>query len=90
VGDHRVDDRVVLVPRDQDPCLGGTHLTVVLQTGVEQLGHHGGEVGVVEDDPRRLAAELERAPLEMLATGGPDHPSPGSAAGERHLVDPRM
>ena len=32
-----------------------------------QPGDRGREVGVVEDDRRRLAAELERAALELLA-----------------------
>ena len=41
----------------------------------------GGEVGVVEDDRRRLAAELERAALELLAAERGDLAC-------RHTVDP--
>ena len=48
------------------------------------------EVGVVEHDRGRLAAELERDPLELLAADGGDLAAGRGRAGERDLVDARV
>ena len=45
------------------------------------------EVGVVEDDRRRLAAELERAALQLLAAQRRDPLAGRGRPGERDLVD---
>ena len=48
------------------------------------------DVGVVEDDRRRLAAELERAARDALAAERRDLAAGRRRAGERDLVDPRV
>ena len=54
-----------------------------------RLGH-GGQVGVVEHDHRRLAAELEMDALDGLRRGRGDLLAGGRVAGERHHVDVGM
>src|SRR6202042_538396 len=59
--------------------------------GEEVLADRGQvEVGVVEDDRGRLAAELERDRAEQPAAHLGDPPSGGGRAGERDLVDVRV
>src|SRR5205814_7577533 len=48
------------------------------------------EVGVVEDDRGRLAAELETHALELLAADAGDLAAGSSRTGEGDLVDARM
>ena len=48
---------------------------------------HGLEVGVVEDDVGRLAAELLRDPLHRRRRGAGDLDAGAGRAGERHHVD---
>ena len=55
-----------------------------------RVGERGVEVGIVGDDGGRLAAELERAPLELLAADGTDLATGGRATGEPDLVDVGM
>src|SRR5699024_5771750 len=59
--------------------------------GVES-GHEGGgaEVGVVEDDRRRLAAELEEHLLERFGGGDHDLLAGGRGAGEGDQVHARV
>ena len=49
-----------------------------------------GDVGVVEDDRRRLAAEFEADPLELLAADPGDTAADRRRTGEGHLVDARV
>ena len=49
-----------------------------------------GEVGVVEDDGRRLPAELERDPLDLLPAQAHDPLAGRRRAGERDLVGARV
>ena len=90
VGDQRVDDDVGRAAGHEDAGLRRAHLAVVLQAGVEQLRDGGGEVGVVQHDARRLAAELEGAALHHLAAERTDLAARGGAPGERDLVHERV
>ena len=71
----------------QHPGPGGAGLA-----GVEQaVGHadldRGGQVGVVEDDVGRLAAQFEGDPLDLLGGERADPPAGPGRAGERDHVD---
>src|SRR2546430_2043977 len=72
--------------RDQ-PAAGGADLPLVAERRPERALERGVEVGVVEHDVRRLAAELERQPLEVPGGGALDLAADRRGAGERHLVD---
>ena len=52
-------------------------------------GMETAEVDVVEQDGRRLAAQLEAEPLEVGPAGGADLAAGRRRTGERHLVDAR-
>ena len=87
-GGQAVDDLVVLGPAGQDAGLGHAGLPVVHEAGdLQQLVEGGVHVGVVEDDGRRLAAELQRVALELLAADGGDLHARRGRAGEGDLVD---
>ena len=78
-------DHVAVDPRaGQDPGGGGAVLAGVEVAGdgdgLGRLGH----VDVVEDEDRRLAAELEVHPLEVLGGGDRDLPAGPHAAGDGH------
>ena len=66
---ERVDDLVVAVARREDAGLRDARLAVVHQRRSARAGRAvaSSRFGVVEDDRGRLAAELERAALELLA-----------------------
>ena len=85
VGDEPLVDAVGGV----DAAGGGAVLAgVVVAEGAQALDH-GVEVGVVEDDDRGLAAELEMGALDA-GGGGLEHlPAGADVAGERDHVDGR-
>ena len=88
--DHRrdrVDDLVVTAPAGEDAGLRDARLAVVHERRHLQALDRGREVGVVEDDRRRLAAELEAHALQLLAADGRDAPARRGRTGERDLVD---
>ena len=88
---QRLDHLVVAGAAGEDAGLGDARLAVVhdarsgSSSGIERV-----DVGVVEDDRGRLAAELEGAALELLAAEGADLAAGGGRAGEAHLVDVGM
>ena len=86
-GAEGVDHLVVALPGCEDAGLGDACLAVVHERRHLEAVHGGGQVGVVEDDGGRLAAELERHPLELLAADAGDAPAGSRRAGERDLVD---
>ena len=87
---ERAGHLVVAGARGEDPGLRDARLAVVHQRGELQPAHRGIEVGVVTDDRGRLAAELQRAALELI-TADPADPAAGRCgAGERDLVHARM
>ena len=84
-------DLVVLRSRRQDPA----HARAVLAlrgAGAEGDDHRDGgvEVGVLEDDRRRLAAELEHAALDLRTADLADLLADLGGAGERDHVDVRV
>ena len=73
----------------QEPVGGGARLAHVAHLGEHRAVDGGVDVGVVEDEERRVAAELHADPLELV--GGLLHhqlPDPGGA-GEADLAQPR-
>ena len=86
-GPERVDDVVVAGARREDAGLRDAGLTVVHDRVRQQAGDRGGEVGVVEDDRRRLPTEFERAALELRATQRRDTLPRCGRSGEADLVD---
>src|SRR4029077_4019298 len=48
---------------------GTAHLSLVEPDSVYQAFHRAVEIGIVEHDERRLAAQLEREPLVTLCSG---------------------
>ena len=75
---------------DEEPGTGDARLT----RGREDAGDHavvrGFEIRVVEDDVRRLAAELQADPCEVVGCILHYVYSCRSGAGERHLVHARV
>ena len=84
---QRVDDLVVALAAGEDARLRNARLAVVHQRRDLEPLDRGGEVGVVEDDRGRLAAELEAHALELLTADRGDAPARGGRTGERDLVD---
>ncbi len=72
------------------PRLGDTRLPVVHERGELEALDGRGEIGVVEDDRRRLATEHEGAALELLPRNRRDLAPSGGRAGEGDLVDAGM
>ncbi len=69
---HRLHERVVVLPRDQHPGLGGARLTGVADRQGHEALQRVGDVGVVEHDGRRLPAQLEAYPGHVRSSGGHD------------------
>ncbi len=87
---QRVDELVVTAFADQDAGLRDAGLAVVHQAGRFQPGHRLVDVGVVEDDRRRLAAQFQAHPLELLSAQRGDPAPDGTGTGERDLVHTGM
>jgi hypothetical protein len=64
--DQAVDDVVEEAAGREHACRGGAVLAGVVVAGARDRLEHGVELDVVEDDDRRLAAELEVHALERL------------------------
>ena len=85
-----VDESVGDLGVDDDPL--GRHADL---PGVGEGAEHRGvdrrvEIGVVEHDQRRLAAQLEQHRLQMLGRQLRDHLADPGGAGEVHALDGRM
>ena len=63
---------------------------MIEEDGTRRTRNGDVEIGVLQDDVRRLAAELERDLLQVIGCGLNDELADLRRAGERHLVDPRM
>jgi hypothetical protein len=83
-----VDDLVVPRAGGEYPGAEVAGLPVVEQSGREQVVADLGqvEVGVVEDDRGRLAAQFQGHRAEQAAAGFRDAPARGGGAGEGDLV----
>ncbi len=83
LGVHPLGDRF----GDQQPRAGAAHLALVEPDRVDDALDRAVEIGILEDDERRLAAELER---QLLARAGgrlTDGAADLGRAGEGDLVD---
>src|ERR1700760_2293060 len=63
---HLLHNLFVAVTGDEDPRECNTHLTVEATRTIDQRREHLIEVGVVEDDRRRLPSRLERGPRQPV------------------------
>ena len=86
-GAHRLHDAVVDAALDEDARGGRAGLAGVLDAGVDEVGQRRVEVGVGEDELRRLAAELERHRHDVRRRGGRDLAADRDRAGEGEVVD---
>ena len=77
-GDEVVGDLAV----DDDALGGHADLPRVGESAERGGVHRGVEIGVVEHDQRRLAAELEHDRLQVLRAGQRDQPADARRAGE--------
>ena len=75
---------------DQDAGLRDAGLAVVHQACHLQSGHRFADIGIVKNDRRRLAAELQAYPLQLLAAEGGDPAAGDAGTGERDLVHAGM
>ena len=74
----------------QDPAAGVAVLALVVEDSEGGAGHRLLEVGVVEHDVRRFAAELELRRADELGPGMQDLAAGDGAAGEGEHVDVGM
>ena len=72
---------------DQQPRAGAAHLPLVEQDPVDHALDGAVEIGVVEHDERRLAAEFQAQPLARPGRRPADQPPDLGRAGEGDLVD---
>jgi hypothetical protein len=85
-GDKLIGDRLV----DDDPLRRHADLTLIHE-GAENGGiDRTVDIGVVEDDQRRLAAKLEKGRLQIPAASLGDDPADLGRSGEIHAPDGRM
>src|ERR1700735_1224769 len=75
---------------DHDPGQRRADLAGQEALGLGQGARGGLDVGIVEDNGGRLAAELQGAPGDPLAADGGDPPPGRGRPGEGDLVDPRV
>ena len=80
---------VVDRPLHEDAAAGRAHLALIDEHAEERAVDGRLEIGVGEEDVRRLAAELERDLLQRAGGAAHDDAADFGAAGERDLVDVR-
>lgn len=88
--DEGVDHVVVDGGSGDDAACRGAVLSGVHEPGQLHARHHGVEVGIVEDDDRRLAPELQMDTLQRPARGFGDGLAGGHRPGERDHVHARV
>ena len=76
--------------RDKQPRAGNTGLARGAENAVEHARHRVVEVGVIKDDGRRLAAQLQRHRHHLVGGDMGDVLASAGAAGERHALDQRV
>src|SRR5205085_10454302 len=81
------DEVVVDAVLHEDPVRRDARLPAVSVLADQRPGDGGVEVGVVEDDERRVAAELERDLLHLLGALRHEQLSDFRRAGEAELAD---
>ena len=87
---ERLDEGVVNARLDQDPTARAAILPGVAEDGEQRFLHAAREIGVGEDDARRLAAELERGALDVGGAEPEDLGAVRGIAGEGDLHDVRV
>ena len=87
LGRGGVHELLVDVLLHQHPAAGGADLALVDEGAEEGAVHRVLEVGVAEEDVGRLAAQLERDPLELVRGAPHDQLAHLGAAGEGDLPD---
>src|ERR1700677_5102115 len=87
-----INDVVVQRIRKQQPAVQDAGLPGMQGTALEQhlMQHFVGHSGVVENDARGLAAQLQQDPLQRVTRCGHDFPADDRAAGEADHVDSRV
>ena len=85
-----VDDFVEDFLFDVEPRAGAAALAVIEEDGAGGAGNGAVEIGVVENDVGRFAAEFERNLLQVAGRGLHDELADFGRAGEGDLVDVRM
>ena len=84
------DELVVDLGTGIDAARRGAVLAGIVETEGAHAADHGFEIGVVEDDHRRLAAELEMRALDALAPRRATLFAGGDIAGQGNHVDARV
>ena len=79
---HLLEDRAL----DQEPAARRAHLAGVAEGGAHRGGRRGVEVGVVEDDVRALAAELQGEALGRRRRGAHHQAADLGRAGEADVL----
>jgi hypothetical protein len=87
---HRVEKALVNRALTRNAAAGRTDFALVEEDAEERAFYRGLEIGVREEDVRRLAAELERNLLQRVRRAAHDRLADFHAAGEGDLVDMRM
>ena len=84
--DERLGDALL----HQQARAGAANLSLVEPDAIDQAFDGAVEVGIFENDERRLAAQFERKPLVTRGGGAADGASYFGGAGEGNFVDVRM
>ncbi len=87
--DEPLEERRLDAFVDEDAGAVRADLAGGVEIGEERAGHRIVEVGIVEDDERRLAAELQRHVLQRRRRVGHHRLAGADLAGERDLGDVR-
>src|SRR5580765_8492076 len=84
---HRVEKALVDRSLDENAAAGRTDFALVEEDAEQRAFDRNLEIGVREEDVRRLAAELERNLLQRVRRAAHDRLADFHAAGESDLVD---
>ena len=88
--DHGVDELLVDRLLHQDAAAGRTDFALIDEDAEERAVDGGFEIGVGKENIGRLAAQLERHPLDRVGSLLDDDLADRRAAGEGDLVDVGM
>ncbi|MNP06633.1 hypothetical protein D3C76_986270 [compost metagenome] len=89
-GHQALHERRIQGAGDEQPRTGNAGLARGAEDAVQHSGHGVIEVGVIEDDGRRLAAQLQRHRHHLVGGDMGDVLAGFGPAGERHTLDQRV